>query len=136
MGPGFRYAIYWSPDSKKVGFIDQTMAMHVVDVKTGNDVIFDKEDNLFEDGLAAFTLSWSSDSRYLTYAKSQRNNNSAVFIYDTKLKTNHQLTSGFYSDMMPYLTLKESICISQVIVHFILIIAILIILGRMRMPHN
>ncbi len=101
LGPGFRYAIYWSPDSKKVGFIDQTMAMHVVDVKTGNDVVFDKDDNLFEGGLASFSLSWSSDSRYLTYAKSQRNNNSAVYIYDTKLKTNHQVTSGFYSDMMP-----------------------------------
>ncbi len=35
LGAGFRYQPYWSPDSKKIAFIDQAMRIHVVDVATG-----------------------------------------------------------------------------------------------------
>ena len=31
LGAGFRYTPYWSPDSKKVAFIDQAMRIHVTD---------------------------------------------------------------------------------------------------------
>ncbi len=34
LGPGFRYEPFWSPDSKKIAFIDQAMRIHVVDVST------------------------------------------------------------------------------------------------------
>src|SRR5690606_38577789 len=48
LGAGFRYQLYWSPDSKKIAFIDQTMNSHVVDVATGKLTHMDKDLNLLE----------------------------------------------------------------------------------------
>ena len=34
MGPGFRYSIHWSPDSKKMVFVDQAMKINLYDMDT------------------------------------------------------------------------------------------------------
>jgi tricorn protease len=34
LGPGFRYAPYWSPDGKKIAFVDQAMRISVYDAAT------------------------------------------------------------------------------------------------------
>jgi tricorn protease len=98
LGPGFRYRLYWSPDSKKVAFVDQTMAILLADVSSGEVEQIDKDISLFEGGLQNFSVSWSSDSRWVCYDKSLDNSNSAIFIYDAKEKMKRQVTSGFYSD--------------------------------------
>src|SRR5262249_40276907 len=36
LGPGFRYAPQWAPDSKKLAFIDQTMRIRLSDDGTGH----------------------------------------------------------------------------------------------------
>jgi len=96
MGPGFRYDIFWSPDSKKVAFVDQAMRMNVCDVATGTVKAIDKGEFLFHGALANYTFSWSSDSRWLAYAREVGNRNYAVFIHDTKEGKTQQVTSGFY----------------------------------------
>ncbi len=101
LGPGFRYNIYWSPDSKHVVFVDQTMTIYKVDIATGTPVKVDQDISLYESGLQAFDVSWSPDSRWIAYDKSLENGNSAIFIYDTKSLKVRQATSGFYSDSYP-----------------------------------
>lgn len=101
LGPGFRYNIYWSPDSKKVVFVDQTMRINLTDIATGVTEIIDQDIALFEGGLRGFRASWSPDSRYITYPLTQENGNSAVFIHDTKMKKSHRATSGYFSDNSP-----------------------------------
>lgn len=101
MGPGFRYSIYWSPDSKKLVFVDQTMSFRMYDMNTKTIEKIDQDPFLYEGGLRGWTPSWSADSRWLAYEKSMENRNGSVWIYDTKTKTKHQATSGFYSDRNP-----------------------------------
>jgi len=101
LGPGFRYNPTWSPDSKKIVFIDQTMRIHLHDLETKKTREIDRQMNLYHPALSAFTYSWSSDSRWLAYAKDQTNQNSAIVLYDTKDNTAHQVTSGFYDDEYP-----------------------------------
>jgi len=98
LGPGYRYNIFWSPDSKKIVFIDQTMNFYVLDVNTKIHQKIDQATDLFEGGLRGFSVSWSSDSRWIAYTKTGDNGNQAAYIYDNSTKKINQVTSGFYSD--------------------------------------
>ena len=51
--------------------------------------------------LESFTVSWSPDSRWLTYARDIENQHNTVFIYDYKNKKLQQATSGFYNCYSP-----------------------------------
>ncbi|MDX1479251.1 MAG: PDZ domain-containing protein, partial [Saprospiraceae bacterium] len=101
LGPGFRYHIYWSPDSKKVSFVDQTMTFYVFNIETRTLDRVGQDLTLFEGGLRNWRPSWSSDSQWLAYTLTQDNGNGAIFIYNTETKEAKQATSGFYADINP-----------------------------------
>ena len=101
MGPGFRYTIFWSPDSKNVAFIDQAMKIKVANIATGNVKEIGKDIALYEDGLRNFALDWSADSRWITFSITQENSNSAIFIYEMASGKLNKVTSAFYSDHSP-----------------------------------
>ena len=101
LGPGFRYQTFWSPDSKKLAYVDQTMDINIVDAESGKVTTVDKGLWMFEGGLRWFRVSWSSDSRWMAYSRGLENRKSAVFLYDTANGERHQVTSGFYSDALP-----------------------------------
>ena len=98
LGAGFRYNIYWSPDSKYVVYVDQSMTFYSMDVATGAATKIDQAIDLYEGGLRGFNVSWSPDSRWITYSRTIDSGNAAIFIYDRQTKTKHQVTSGFYTD--------------------------------------
>ncbi|HEX6791447.1 MAG TPA: PDZ domain-containing protein [Candidatus Krumholzibacteria bacterium] len=100
-GPGFRYRLFWSPDSKMVAFIDEKMKIHICDVTNGKTMDVDKELYHYEDNLETWTPSWSPDSRWLAYRKDTRNYNGAIALYDTKAGKSYQVTSGYYNDTTP-----------------------------------
>jgi tricorn protease len=96
-GRGFYYNLFWSPDSKKLAFIDQAMKIKVIDVVNGNTTAFDQALRFMHGGCEAFSGSWSSDSRWFAYSRDLPNYHNAVFIYDAEAKTTKQVTDGFYS---------------------------------------
>jgi len=98
---GYRYNTYWSPDSKQLVFIDQTMTINLYDMDKDQLKKVDKQKWLYEGALNRFSVSWSPDSRYVCYAKDLDNRSSAIAIYDTKEGKIHQVTSGYYNDMSP-----------------------------------
>ncbi len=100
-GPGFRYRLAWSPDSKMVAFIDQGMRIRIVDVDKKKTMDVDRNLWMFEDQLEQFLPSWSPDSRWLAYRKDMTNANGAIALYDTKEGKVHQVTSGYYNDNLP-----------------------------------
>ncbi|HUI29335.1 MAG TPA: PDZ domain-containing protein [Candidatus Acidoferrales bacterium] len=100
-GPGFRYNIYWSPDSKKIAFIDKAMDIYIYDLDKDKTTKVDREEYYYEGGLVGFKPSWSSDSRWLAYAKDFDNRHTAIYIYDSKEAEVHQVTSGYYNDDAP-----------------------------------
>ncbi len=101
MGPGFRYNIFWSPDSKKVAFIDKAMTINICDMESGKLTPIDKGLYMFHGNLAGWTANWSPDSRWLAYSRDLDNRYDAVFVYDTSNGEKHQLTAGFYNASDP-----------------------------------
>jgi tricorn protease len=101
LGPGFRYKIFWSPDSTKVVFADQAMNLNLCDIATGAVTRMDKGLYMFEGPLERFTASWSGDSRWVAYGRAIETRNSAIFLYDTQEKRLTRVTSGFYDDDGP-----------------------------------
>jgi tricorn protease len=100
-GPGFRYRLYWSPDSKKIAFIDQAMKIRVYDFDKRRTQDVDRGLYMYEDELTGFTPSWSPDSRWLAYRKDISNRNGAIALFDTQSGKSTQITSGYYNDGVP-----------------------------------
>ncbi len=101
LGPGFRYRPYWSPDSRKVAFIDQAMRIRIVEIESGRVTDVDRALWKFHGALNAFQPAWSPDSRWLAWARGLENRKEAIFLFDTRDGTRHQVTSGFYGDRAP-----------------------------------
>lgn len=100
-GPGFRYNLFWSPDSRKIAFIDKTTQIRIFDIATTATVDVDKGSGFSHAALEGFEMNWSPDSRYLAYSRRVNNDQHGVFIFDTRLKKAHQITSGFYHTFNP-----------------------------------
>jgi tricorn protease len=101
LGPGFRYRPQWSPDSKKLVFVDQAMRVNAYDLDAKTNKVIDRQLWMYQGELNAFRVSWSADSRWLAYAGDMDNRNSALVLYDFKEGKRHQVTSGFYNDELP-----------------------------------
>ena len=101
LGPGYRYRLYWSPDSKKIAFIDKAMQIQVIDVNSGQITKVDKALRFTHGPLEGFAVSWSPDSRYFAYNRDLENQHRAIFIYDYNNKKLTQATSGYYSAFNP-----------------------------------
>lgn len=100
-GPGFRYSLSWSPDSKKIAFIDKAMNIKILEIASGVTTEVDKGLRMSHGALQAFTASWSPDSRWLTYARDLDNLHNAVFVFDYPNKKSTQITSGYYECYSP-----------------------------------
>jgi tricorn protease len=98
---GYRYPVYWSPDSKKIVFINQVSELLYYNVENDKLTKFDEGNGDNHYGLSSFTFSWSPDSKWITYSRSANQINSAIFIYDTEKNKVHQVTSDFYSNFDP-----------------------------------
>ncbi|WP_019670427.1 S41 family peptidase [Eudoraea adriatica] len=96
---GYGYTLYWSPDSKKLAFIDEKNNINVVDVTSGNiEIVENYNWNYGHGGRYNYPINWSHDSKYLTYSIGMENGNEAIFIYDFTNKKARKVTSGFYND--------------------------------------
>jgi tricorn protease len=107
-GPGFRYHLFWSPDSEKLAFIDQRMMVGYFDTKTKVYKEIDQAKFKFHGALMGFNLSWSPDSKWLAYSRSVGGRNEAVFMYSLVQSKVVQVTSGFYGDRNPVFDLEGS----------------------------
>jgi tricorn protease len=101
LGPGFRYQPHWSPDGKKIAYIDSAMRIHLTEIDGPRTEVIDRQLWLYEEGLRNFRVAWSADSRWLAYAGDQENRQTAIILYDVQERRKHQVTSGFFDDDMP-----------------------------------
>ena len=101
MGPGYRYQPMWSPDSKKIVFIDSGQVIRLFDVGSRSFTEIDRGLWMTHGPLSGFKVSWSADSRWIAYSRGLNNRQSAVFLYDTSDGLRHQVTSGFVESYAP-----------------------------------
>lgn len=92
----------WSPDSKTIYTVDKAGIMNLVDVETGAVTHMDTEPLANQP-----SLSWSHDSRWITYSRANNDSfSSCIWIYDTQTGDKHQVTSGFFNDSSPAFSSK------------------------------
>ena len=101
LGPGFRYKLFWSPDSKKIAFVDKAMKIVIYDLATSSLTQVDKMLRASQGNLEGFSASWSSDSRWLTWSRDLDNYHAAVFLFDAQTQKTIQVTNGYYNAYSP-----------------------------------
>jgi len=101
LGPGFRYHPQWSPDSKKIVFIDQAMRINLFAFDAKTNQVIGRQLWMYHGELSQFNVTWSADSRWLAWAQDMDNRNSAIALFDCKSNAFHQVTAGFYNDELP-----------------------------------
>ncbi len=98
---GYKYKIFWSPNSKMVAFIQNNQWIQIFDIDKNELIKVDRTIDLGHPALNGFELNWSSDSKWITYSKTIENTHSAIFLYNIDDKKIQQVTTGFYSDDSP-----------------------------------
>lgn len=96
-GKGFRYNLFWSPDSKKLVFIDQAMKIKMFDMESGKTSELDQALRFMHGGCEGFNVSWAPDSRWLAYTRDLNNYHNAAFIYEVKAGKSTAVTDGYYN---------------------------------------
>ncbi len=95
---GYRFALRWSPDSRKLAFSDQTLTLWVLDVETKALTRVDKADDeamdLAIDAKPIFDHIWSPDSRYLAYTKMGADLVNRIWIHALDTGEHHPVTAG------------------------------------------
>ncbi len=101
LGKGFRYHIFWSPDSKKVAYIDHAHDLQIFDMETSQMTVVDNIDWHSHPSLSGVELSWSADGNWIAYTQVLENFQNVIMLYDVKAQKRHRVTSGYYSDYAP-----------------------------------
>jgi tricorn protease len=101
-GKGFGYSLYWSPNSKYIACIDEKNDISVIDIVSGDVTVAGNYNwNLGHGSRPGFPVSWSHDSKWITFTRGLDNANSAVFVFNVDNKKLNQVTSGYYNDNYP-----------------------------------
>jgi tricorn protease len=100
-GRGMGWALSWSPDSKKIAFINDLQEIKLLTVAGASLETIDNTTDLPYNGLRGFNVNWSADSKWITYSKGITNLNNAIFMYSLEKKKIYQATSGYYNDFNP-----------------------------------
>ena len=99
---GFGYALFWSPNSEKLAFIDESNDISVVDVESGKVTV--AGNTIWNEGHGSrfrYPISWSPDSKWIAFTQGMENANNVIFLFNVENGTSHQATSGFYEDSNP-----------------------------------
>jgi tricorn protease len=87
---------FWAPDSKKLLFSNQAGALYLHDLKTNETKLIDQDP-----WSAQPHASWSHDSSWIAYTKSQDNTLWSIHLYSVADGQSHQVTSGRFFDTWP-----------------------------------
>ncbi len=106
LGAGYRFNPTWSPDSKRIAMTDQNGRIYVVTLgdptKTGEEAT-DKAVELDKDpGMGQVRTSWSADSRWLAYEKTdEASTQGAIWIANLEKGTKQRVTSPMFGASSP-----------------------------------
>jgi tricorn protease len=97
--PSFFYRPVWSPDSKKIAYNDKRLTLWYVDIAVGMPVKVDT--TTYFNPTFTFDLSWSPDSRWLTYAKQLPSHMDVIMVYSIEDGKASQVTDGLSDAKYP-----------------------------------
>jgi len=101
-GKGFGYQLFWSPDSKKIGFIDETNDISIIDVESRKVTLAGNYRwNVGHGSRYSYHMTWSPDSKWMAFTEGMDNTHNAIFLYNLSEGKSTRVTSGFYDDKEP-----------------------------------
>lgn len=89
----------WSPDSKRIAFVDHVARLRVVEIASGKIITADVAGAGNDRG--SMSPVWSPDSKWLAYAKSYPNNLRRITVWSTETGTVSTLTDGMADAIQP-----------------------------------
>jgi tricorn protease len=102
LGAGFRYRAQWSPDSKRLAFVDEQSRIHVIGAEGGVAAEIDRSRVWMGHGqLESLRFAWSADSRWIAWSRPSSTGSPAIFLYDSTTARLTQATSGYFADQDP-----------------------------------
>jgi tricorn protease len=101
MGAGYRYQPLWSPDSKWMVFTDHESKFYVFNVEKRKVRYFDRINITGWNWGVPMHFSWSSDSQWLAYNRSNMDNMNVIMLYNVQKDEIHQATNGMFMDYLP-----------------------------------
>ena len=93
-GTGFYAYPVWSPDSKKICFVDNGRNIYLADITTNAITKIDADEIYFPDVFRDINCDWSSDSKWITYTKMTETNFKVVYIYSLDQKKSFAVSDG------------------------------------------
>ena len=97
----YYYSPVWSPDGKRIAYSDSRALIFIADVATGKVTKVDGDPLGTGFGNGGFQVSWSPDSRWLSYSRTIGNRLGAVFVYDVQKGAFTQVTDGMSDARSP-----------------------------------
>ncbi|MFT6036654.1 MAG: tricorn protease [Marivirga sp.] len=94
-GAGFYAYIHWSPDSKKVAFVDNSRSLYSTTIADGKSIKV-ASDKLYQPGVFRELFgSWSKDSKWISYTIITETNFEQAFAYSIDQKKSFSISDGF-----------------------------------------
>jgi tricorn protease len=91
-GSGFYERMTWSPDSKKIAYVDNSQTLFVIDLDTGKCARVAQE--AIYGPIRTLRASWSPDSKWITYALGNRSAYKTVYVYSLADGKSQAVTDG------------------------------------------
>jgi tricorn protease len=95
-GDTYKYALEWSPDSKKILWSDKKLRLQYLDVATKAVKPVDTA--------TAFEIRqyvWSPDSKWVAYAKPEEEGMQRIYLYSLEQGKSYPVTNGWYASSSP-----------------------------------
>ena len=93
-GSGFYDAINWSPDSKKLCFVDNGRRLYVLDIATGKTETIAADAYYTPGPFRNLFGSWSADAAYVSYTTITETNFERAWVYSVAEKKSYPVSDG------------------------------------------
>src|SRR5262249_39237825 len=100
-GAGFYEHPVWSPDAKKIAFVDNSQSLLWIDLESGKGAKVASQPHYGRTSLLAIRAAWSPDSRYIAFARGNKAAYHTVAVYDTKEGKSFPVTDGLSDAVDP-----------------------------------
>jgi tricorn protease len=94
-GAGFYSNIHWSPDSKKIAFVDNGRTLYVTDIASGRTTKIAQDENYIPGAYRDLFGSWSSDANHIAYTTIAQTNFQRAYVYSLSENKSYAVSDGY-----------------------------------------
>ncbi len=101
-GAGFYANLNWSPDNKKLNFVDNGRNLYVLDVASGQIDKIDADEIYTPGPFRDATANWSGDSKWIAYTRVTVTQFKRIYLYSLDQKKSFEVTDGLSDASEPH----------------------------------